>query len=600
MADAYWQKVMEGFSSERPKGPDKKCSYYPCHFLGQDCTLCYCPFYPCHDERLGWTLIGKKGNAVWDCKDCYWAHRPAVAREAFAYISRVKDEPQIDSLLDIRNKILLDHPVKARSIMVLGTSSGAGKSLTCMALCRILSNMGLDVAPFKSQNMSLNSCVTVDGKEMARAQWLQAIAARAEPDVSMNPILLKPKKDDVSQVIVEGRPLRDMSVAEYYGSFVRNEGLDIARRNYEKLARTHDVVVIEGAGSPAEINLGDGDIANMATATIANASCVLVANIDRGGAFAYICGTLDLLSKEHKNMFKGIIINNMSGDPSSLANGIIEIEERSGIPVLGVVPHIDHALPDEDSQDLRSRTSGRTGCMVAVIKLPHISNFTDLDALQLEQDILVKFVDRPEQLLDAAGIIIPGTKNTVEDLLWLRSHGLDTAICSMQGTVPIVGICGGYQMLGDDLDDMKGLEGGSVRVLRGLGLLRCITKFDSYEKRTIQVSGKIISTGEEVRGYEIHMGRTTSRETSLISINDENNEHLEGAISPDGMVMGTYIHGLFDLPAFRRLFISKVRKTVITNAPVDYNAYIEKDIENVAATFRTNLDIDHIIKTIRG
>jgi adenosylcobyric acid synthase len=298
------------------------------------------------DPELGEMVKGKNGP-VWSCQECFWAHRHDVAADFFREMNGRKfDDVSKQELIEIKKKLESRHFKRAKRLMVMGATSGAGKSLMCTAFCRIFSNMGYAVVPFKAQNMSLNSVVTDEGEEIARAQELQARGARVKPNSHMNPILLKPKGDSVSQVIVEGRPYKDMDVKQYYGEFTDIEGMEIVRRNISLLERTSDFVIIEGAGSPAEINMSEHDIVNMRTAEIAEASCILVVNIEWGGAFAYMYGTLMLLPEAQRKMFGGIIVTNMHGSPDSLAEGFEEIEMLTGVPVLGVVPHIELDLPD--------------------------------------------------------------------------------------------------------------------------------------------------------------------------------------------------------------------------------------------------------------
>jgi adenosylcobyric acid synthase len=473
--------------------------------------------------------------------------------------------------------------------MVLGATSGAGKTLMVTALCRIASDRGLRVMPFKGQNMSLNSTVTEDGEEIARAQQLQALAARERPTALMNPILLKPKGDSVSQVMVLGKPWADMGVHKYYNVFAPGKGIEVIDLSLERLRKMCDLVVIEGAGSPAEINMMDKDITNMRVALQADADCLLVVNIEWGGAFAYILGTLNLLPEREKRLFRGTIITNLYGDAAGLEEGIKEVEKRTGVPVVGVVPHLDLSLPDEDSMFL-DRGKGSSGSMVAVVRLPRIANFTDFDALGLEE-VEVRFVERPDELRNAAAIIIPGTKNTVEDLLWLRKSGLAEAITEMRGQVPIIGICGGYQMLGEVVSDPQGLEGGAPADHSGLGLLRVRTSFDNYEKRTVQVEGRIAKGDGKVRGYEIHMGMTESAEEPLLHITEEGKEHPEGAISADGMVMGTYMHGIFDLPSFRRFYLDKAQAGSCTAEGEDASLAVERSLQDLARAVEASVDL---------
>ena len=593
----HWAKVQKELVDHRP-GPNRECPYYYCHYDGQDCSLCFCPLYPCMDARLGEMVMGRKGNEVWSCESCYWNHRGEVAKELVERIPVTPSPPPREVLESIKEEVEAMHPVRAWPLMVLGATSGAGKSLITAALCRLFSNMGYNVAPFKSQNMSLNSMVTPQGGEISRAQALQAIAARTDPDPKMNPILLKPKRDDVSQVIVDGRPYKDMDVRTYYGEFTLGEGTEIVRRAYEFLSKTRDVVVIEGAGSPAEINIADRDIANMKAAEIARAPCILVVNMEWGGAFAYAYGTIDLLPPHHRAMVKGIVFNNMHGDAGCLETGIEELESRLGIPVLGVIPHVEHFLPDEDSQDL-VKEKGSGELRVGVIMLPRISNFTDLDALALE-GLKVVYVKEPRSLEGVNAIIIPGTKNTVADLKWLREKGLFDAIRAMRGKVPILGICGGYQMLGSEVVDLHGVEGDDGAAWEGLGLLDMSTNFEAYEKRTVQVKGRLASGTGEVRGYEIHMGQSNSRERPMFILNENGGEKEEGSISADGMVMGSYIHGLFDLPAFRTMFLDKIPTASPREAKVqDYDRSIQEGLDALASVVGSSLDMERLMKILK-
>ncbi|NLI73228.1 MAG: cobyric acid synthase [Euryarchaeota archaeon] len=352
----YWDKVVESLS--RPNGTNVDCEYYPCHHQGQDCTLCFCPFYPCLDDRLGKYVKSRRGGQVWSCEDCLWIHRPDVGRDVKMRLHG-SDRPTHNELLLIKKDIERLYRIRAKSIMIMGATSGAGKTLLVAALCRIFADKGMRVAPFKSQNMSTSSAIATEGGEISQAQAIQAFACRLEPESRMNPILLKPEGDNISQVIVLGQPYQKMDARTYYDDFVTNEGYGIVKNSFDHLARRFDLVVIEGAGSPAEINLSDVDLANMKTAEITNAPCILIVNIEWGGAFAYAYGTLMLLSPEQRSRFKGIVINNMHGSATDLQKGIDKLERLLGIPVLGVVPHIDHSLPEEDSQGAHDRSNSR-------------------------------------------------------------------------------------------------------------------------------------------------------------------------------------------------------------------------------------------------
>ncbi|MEE8402547.1 MAG: cobyric acid synthase [Candidatus Hydrothermarchaeaceae archaeon] len=475
------------------------------------------------------------------------------------------------------------------SIMVQGTASYAGKSFLVMALCRIFRDKGINVAPFKSQNMSLNSYVTKDGKEIARAQTLQAFAAGVEPSVEMNPILIKPMGESKSQIVVNGKPYKDINAADYYKDFALKEGLEIARGAFESLERRHDLIIIEGAGSPAEINLYHQDIANMRIADMTDAPVVLVADIDKGGVFASIYGTLALLKEEHRDRIKGIVINKFRGDIDILKPGVEEIEQLTKKPVFGVIPYIEGLkLPEEDSVSLQDVRENRGKVEIAVIRLPRISNFTDFDPL-LNDGVNVRYIDEPEALRSADAVIIPGTKNTIGDLEWLRERGFEESIRALRGKVPIVGICGGYQMLGNSVAD------GSRKV-RGLGLLDVETRFEGYDKTTQQVSGRVAAAsgifegmaGSAVHGYEIHMGKTAlgNGATAVFELEDGR----DGAIDADGMVFGTYLHGIFDSPSFRERFLRFVGSGMGTGSKEQEEIWNES-VDVAARVVSNSIDI---------
>ena len=498
--------------------------------------------------------------------------------------------------------------------MIQGTGSHVGKSILVCALCRILKQDGYRVAPFKSQNMALNSFVTRDGKEIGRAQVTQAEASGIEPTVEMNPILLKPTGDCGSQVVIMGKPIGNMTAKEYYQKKI--EFVSIIKDAYEKLRNQFDIIVIEGAGSPAEINLRDGDIVNMGMAEMASAPVLLVTDIDRGGAFAWIIGTLELLNVSERNRVKGIVFNKFRGDKSILKPGLDMLESRINKPVVGVIPYIHNlGVDDEDSVSLEFNNKftqyrdenlpfsppcegGEIGVVIksqnapldieqlygndtditgngfvdiVVIKLPRISNFTDFNTLTHEKDVRVRFVDKVENIGKPDLLIIPGTKNTIGDLTFIKERGIFGEIIelSRQGTMTI-GICGGYQMLGKQINDPHHVE-SSEDSIQGLGLLETVTTF-SREKQTYQVKARMLEHGhlfpvdDELVGYEIHMGETTHNGHNSIRPFARITERagkmvdlLDGRVSADGNVIGTYIHGVFDNDEFRSKLIDYLR-----------------------------------------
>jgi adenosylcobyric acid synthase len=443
----------------------------------------------------------------------------------------------------------------SRFLVVLGTTSHSGKSTLVAAICRLLSDRGLKVAPFKSQNMSLNSWVTRSGGEMGIAQAVQAWAARVEPTEYMNPVLLKPKGDRTSQVIIMGRPVADKSAAEYYQDMEPLK--DVVDRAIAELEKEYDYIIVEGAGGAAEINLFDRDIANIYVARHLHAPIILVGDIERGGVFASLFGSVELLPPDLRPLVQGLVINKFRGDPAILGSGLEILEEMTGVPVLGVLPYLDLSLPSEDSVSLgdkKSRPEGES-LDIAVIRLPRISNFTDFEPL--ERLAHVRYVGLSEPLGRPDAVIIPGTKNTVSDLREMQENGMDRQIMSLENT-PVLGICGGYQMLGREIID-SGIE-DTVGSVPALGLLDATTRFDLYEKKTVQVEkmvtggGPILEPirGQKVKGYEIHMGLTSPREESAFQD--------DGAVSSSGIVIGTYLHGLFDNENFRAAFLDFLRR----------------------------------------
>ncbi|ASS76468.1 cobyric acid synthase CobQ [Tumebacillus algifaecis] len=449
-----------------------------------------------------------------------------------------------------------------KSIMIQGTTSDAGKSLLCTGLCRIFYEDGHRVAPFKSQNMALNSYITQDGGEIGRAQGVQAEACNIEATVDMNPILLKPKAYMVSEVIVHGRHHADMEAFSYRSQFVPTVMPKI-EESISRLAQDYNMLVVEGAGSPAEINLKDRDIANMRMADLLDCPVLLAADIERGGVFASIVGTLELLDPHERARVQGFIINKFRGNKELLDSGLEWLEQRTGIPVLGVIPHFEHDIDPEDSlalDALKLKKRDRTGADldIAVIKLPRISNFTDISPLQEEPSTSVRYITSLRGFGDPDLIVLPGSKNTVEDLIWLQEQGLAEAIRSAhERGSHIAGICGGFQMLGETLYDPEHVE--SIRgTLDGLGLLATSTTFHA-EKRTVRNAGQLLGSfqGVEVEGYEIHLGRT-ERHAAEPFLQFDSGEQ-DGAVSADGKVFGTYLHGLFQNRAFTRAYLNAIR-----------------------------------------
>jgi adenosylcobyric acid synthase len=498
--------------------------------------------------------------------------------------------------------------------MILGTSSHVGKSTLTAALGRILSDDGLRVAPFKAQNMSLNSAATPDGCEIGRAQALQAEACRTVPRAEMNPVLIKPSTHTSSQVVVLGRVWGQVDATAYYRRRVE-ELFPIVIESYRKLASEHDVILLEGAGSPAEINLKSRDIVNMRMAMAAEAPCLLVGDIDRGGVFAALLGTLELLDPQERAHIRAFVINKFRGDLSLLLPGIREIEARLGIPCAGVIPFLDSlGLEEEDSVALENRPAAKswpldgTQLRVGVIALPHLSNFTDFDALSAEPSVSVGFLERPEQLAHAHVIIIPGSKQTIDDLQWLRRTGLADAVLQSRDTVMVIGICGGMQMLGRSIEDVTGIESGRPMRVSGLGLLPVHTTLRA-EKVTYPASGTVIApplTGMQVSGYEIHLGETEylpgAQPFARIRRGTSGDEICDGAVDPGASVFGTYLHGLFDADDFRHAFLRLARRHAdLSEAFNGASVQAERDgrINRLAAHIRTALNMELIYSFLR-
>ena len=501
--------------------------------------------------------------------------------------------------------------------MFLGTGSDVGKSVLAAAYCRILRQDGFRVAPFKAQNMALNSFITPEGGEMGRAQVVQAEAAGVAPHVDMNPILLKPTCQMGSQVIVRGKPLGNYSASEYYQ--FKKELVSVVRESYERLAGRYDIIVLEGAGSAVELNLKEHDLVNLSMAAMADARCVLVGDIDRGGIFAALLGSTMLMTPEERARMIGYMVNKLRGDPRLFENGIEIIESRSGLPVLGVIPYFDHiALQEEDSvalrrrmeQGARGRTESPARLNIGVVRLPFISNYTDFDCFEQEPGVDLAYFDGPRRVFDFDAIILPGSKNTLEDLDYLKRTGLaESLVAFLKSGGTVVGLCGGYQMLGRMVKDPHGVESG-LRQVEGLGLLDMETEMFP-DKITSQVEAELLQAtamggfdNERVHGYEIHMGRSTPGEAAQPLFRVTRRDGLtvdfqDGLSSADGRVWGTYIHGVFDSDPFRRSFLRVLqlrsgKQEVPLSEGYSYMEWKERQYELLADHVRRHTDVTRI------
>jgi adenosylcobyric acid synthase len=500
---------------------------------------------------------------------------------------------------------------KAKNLMILGTGSDVGKSILVAGLCRILKQDGYRVAPFKAQNMALNSFITPEGGEMGRAQVVQAEAAGIEPHVDMNPILLKPTSNVGSQVIVHGKVYGNFQAEEYY--LKKPDLVPQVMESYHRLEENYEVLLMEGAGSAAEINLKDKDLVNLSMAERVEAPVLLVADIDRGGVFASIVGHMELFTPEERSMVKGFIINKFRGDPSLLRSGLEFLEARTGKPVLGLVHYYkDIHIPEEDSValDLKMRVTRereQEQVRIGVVRLPHISNYTDFDSLEQEPAVHLTYCNAPEQIFDLDLVILPGSKNTLNDLQYLHNQNIGEAIVSFHakgGTV--VGICGGYQMLGRKVLDPLGVE-SDLQELAGLDLLDMETELLG-DKVTTQVKAKMLwselaAPEEQVHGYEIHMGqsRVLGPATSLLEIVERNGKPVkvkDGLVSGDGRVWGSYLHGLFDNDGLRHRVISRFLAgdaLVSTEERLSsFNRWKQEQYDKLATHLRKHMDMDRI------
>jgi adenosylcobyric acid synthase len=492
----------------------------------------------------------------------------------------------------------------AKNIMVQGTASSVGKSIITAALCRIFLQDGYTVAPFKSQNMALNSFVTSEGHEIGRAQVVQAEACRIEPSMQMNPVLIKPTTDKTAQVIIKGKVFKNMNAEEYQK--IKPDIKSIVLEAYNLLSRKYNVIVLEGAGSPAEINLREHDIVNMGMAEMANAPVILVADIDKGGVFASIVGTIILLSEEERARVKGIVINKFRGDIGLLKPGIVILENIVHVPVLGVIPYMKINLEDEDSVTERfAKKEYDNEIIIDVVKLPRISNFSDFDAFNIYDDVSVNFVESADEIHDPDIIILPGTKNTIGDMTFIRETGIDKKILEhYKNGKAIIGICGGYQMLGKVIDDPFGVE-GSIKTIEGLGIFNMNTVI-TKEKLTKQATGEIISDagileglkGAKIKGYEIHMGDSSIRNGNGFCVTGNGSD---GAVKDN--IFGTYIHGVFDSAEFTRGFLNNIRKfkglAPLANTKT-FSGNKEIEFDRLADIVRNNIDMKKIYNILYG
>lgn len=488
-----------------------------------------------------------------------------------------------------------------KSIVILGTMSSAGKSLIVTGFCRIFTRRGIKVAPFKAQNMSNNAAVCKDGGEIGRAQYLQAIACNIEPTVDMNPVLLKPEGNSKSQVIVRGKVWNSLNAKNYYE---RKRYLwNVVVESLEKLKSEHELVIVEGAGSPVELNLKQNDIVNMAIAKYLNAPTYIVGDIDRGGIFAQLLGTYWLLEEEEKKLVKGFIVNKFRGDINLFKDGVGIIQEKSGVPVVGIVPYINNLiLPEEDAATIDDfiQSHGKK-IDICVISYPHISNFDDFDALKMHKEVNLRFVRKIEEFGTPDLVILPGSKNTISDLIWIKKTGFEDVLKRyVQEGGKLIGICGGYQMLGKKIYDPQKIE-SDTKEIDALGFLNTITVLKT-NKTTRQIIAQMVKnigffTDEPLEGYEIHLGQTDflNDNNGIFEIVTGNQVIKDGSFSEDFKIWGTYIHGIFNNDSFRNNFLKSLGVEV---RELSYRESINKNIDKLADVMEENIDIQKIMRDV--
>lgn len=507
------------------------------------------------------------------------------------------------AVLNIKDKRKTKKYTHTPSIMFQGTGSNAGKSILAAALCRILHQDGIRVAPFKAQNMSLNSFVTRAGLEMGRAQVVQAQAARIEPDIRMNPILLKPSSDTGSQVIVNGFPMGNMKAKAYLD--YKKIAVGAVEEAYDSLCGEFEAIVLEGAGSPGEVNLKKNDIVNMRMARYAKSPVLIVGDIDRGGVFASFVGTMEVLAQWERSLVSGFIVNKFRGDAGLLGDALDYTQRHTGRPVIGVVPYIHTlGLPDEDSVSMKDRTGTSAGSnpdhvKIGVVDLPHISNFTDFDPFLCEDDVSLSYIRQADEMEGIDAIILPGSKNVMTDVMWLRQNGMAARICKAAeaGNVEVAGICGGFQILGHKIEDPHCIESNG-KTVDGLGLLDVTTVLEAGKTLT-RTTATHLASGLFVSGYEIHHGVSRFSAASLLEMEDG---RKEGAYSEKTMTWGTYLHGIFDSDPFRRWFVNglRQRKGLVPKDKVCGIYDLEPAFDRLADTVRKSLDMTKIYQWMGG
>lgn len=577
-----------------------ECEYYPCHFEKQNCSFCYCPFYPCDDVDLGEFIISN-GEQIWDCSQCIFIHRDNVVAYSFDEfkklgIEKAEDERIRDVLSGAKKKFFRT----GKTLIVLDAAYDAWKSATVMAICRILKRKGYLVAPFKSQSEYFNLRVTMDGREVSANQYLQSRACQLKNVTSdINPILLKPNNDCTSQVIVKGRSFGNFDIESYYNDFIPSHGVKVIKKSIEFLKKKYDYIVMDGEIFSTKID-ADKNATNMCIAEMIGANCIITLNSEFKDPFAYARNIINLIPEKYRKMIKGFIIGNSWEKIDSIKPNIKELEDVTGIPVIGIVPYIRNNFFKEDPEYFKNiNTQGSGTWIIAVIRLPEMSNFIDINPLMLE-DATIKYVKNCEDLDNVDAIIIPDTENTLADLDWMKKIGIFKIIKKKAGIIPIIGIGSGYQMMSTKLYNFDDVENKNLSEYDGLALFDMEVLLNA-EKVTKRDFGKMkIGCHGAIEGYESHTAKILkNNEIPLFCLHAIAGKYDEGSVKESLKIFGTHLHGIFEKPSFRQYFISIINKNKGLNVTFkDFDDVENDDIDKIADLFESAIDINRLMKIL--
>ncbi|MCQ2052978.1 MAG: cobyric acid synthase [archaeon] len=579
-----------------------RCEYHPCHFKGQNCSFCYCPFYPCNDVDLGKFIVS--GNEhVWDCSQCLFVHRNDVVAYSFSKfkelgITKAEDRRIHDVLSDAKKRFFRT----GKTLVVLDATPYIWKSITAVAMCRILARKGYLVSPFKSQNMILNSRVTMDGDEISAIQYLQSRACCLKNITSdINPILLKPNDDHTSQVIVEGKSFGNYDIESYYNNFIPSHGMKVIKKSIELLKKKYDYIIVDSEIFLTKMD-ANKNVINMCIAEMIDANCIITVNAEFGDPLVYVTNIINLIPEKYRKMIKGFIISNIREKIDNIKLNIKLLESVTGIPIIGVVPYIKNNFFNGDPEYFKNIDTQGTGTWkIAVIRLPKMSNFTDLDPLMLE-DVTIKYIKDGGDLDNADAIIIPDTENTLADLDWMKEMGIFEIIKKKAGIIPIIGICGGYQMMSTKLYNFDGVENRGPSEYDGLALFDMEVALNA-EKIIKRDFGKIrIGCHGAIEGYESHTAKILkNNEASLFCLQAITGKRDEGSVKESLKIFGTHLHGIFEKPSFRQYFISTINKNADLNvASKDFSDVENDNIDKIADEFEGAIDINKLMNILNG